>query len=92
MIIQVVVPVVARKKGMDEFYTSADGRQQKRPPSMIPEPVRDLMQVYTVKETDVDMFPWVTSSLIKKLHLRRQVLLATTTQSTARTRRTTRFR
>ena len=57
MDIQVVVPVVARKKGMDEFYTSADGRQQKRPPSMIPEPVRDLMQVYTVKETDVDMFP-----------------------------------
>lgn len=40
MDIQVVVPVVARKKGMDEFYTSADGRQKKRPPSMIPEPVR----------------------------------------------------
>ncbi|KAH9059978.1 hypothetical protein EDB87DRAFT_1577336 [Lactarius vividus] len=34
----VVVPVVARKKGMGEFYTKADGRQQKRPRSMIPEP------------------------------------------------------
>ncbi|KAI9507789.1 hypothetical protein F5148DRAFT_72770 [Russula earlei] len=34
----VVVPVVARKKGMDEFYTSADGRRQKRPPSVTPEP------------------------------------------------------
>lgn len=39
MHMQVVIPVVARKKGMDEFYTSADGRQQKRPPSLIPEPV-----------------------------------------------------
>ncbi|KAH9031206.1 hypothetical protein EDB85DRAFT_1865921 [Lactarius pseudohatsudake] len=35
----VVVPVVARKKGMGEFYTRADGRQQKRPRSLIPEPV-----------------------------------------------------
>jgi hypothetical protein len=39
MRMQVVVPVVARKKGMDEFYTSADGRQQKGPPSRVPEPV-----------------------------------------------------
>jgi len=39
MHIQVVVPVVARKKGMGEFYTNADGRQQRRPPSFIPEPV-----------------------------------------------------
>lgn len=35
---EVVVPVVARKKGMGEFYTKADGRQQKRPRSLIPEP------------------------------------------------------
>ncbi|KAF8269385.1 hypothetical protein EI94DRAFT_993045 [Lactarius quietus] len=34
----VVVPVVARKKGMGEFYTRADGRQQKRPRSLVPEP------------------------------------------------------
>ncbi|KAI9450217.1 hypothetical protein BJY52DRAFT_1419621 [Lactarius psammicola] len=34
----VVVPVVARKKGMGEFYTRADGGQQKRPRSLIPEP------------------------------------------------------
>ena len=57
MDIQVVVPVVARKKGMDEFYTSADGRQKKRPPSRIPEPVRDLVRVYTVREADVDVVP-----------------------------------
>jgi hypothetical protein len=44
---QVVVPVVARKKGMDEFYTSAGGRQQKRPVSRIPEPVcADLVPTY----------------------------------------------
>ncbi len=36
---QVVVPVVARKKGMGEFYTRADGGQQRRPRSLIPEPV-----------------------------------------------------
>jgi hypothetical protein len=49
MNIQVVVPVVARKKGMDKFYTSADGRQKKRPPSVIPEPVRDLVQFHAVR-------------------------------------------
>ena len=38
-LIQVVVPVVARKKGMGEFYTRADGRDPKRPRSLIPEPV-----------------------------------------------------
>ena len=44
---QVVLPVVARKKSMDEFYTSADGRQQKKPASRIPEPVSaDLVPVY----------------------------------------------
>jgi len=44
---QVVVPVVARKKGMDEFYTSAGGRQQKKPVARIPEPVSaDLMPIY----------------------------------------------
>jgi hypothetical protein len=44
---QVVLPVVARKKGMGEFYTSADGRQQKKPASRIPEPVSaDLVPVY----------------------------------------------
>jgi hypothetical protein len=39
MLAQVVLPVVARKKGMDEYYTSADGRQKKKPASRIPEPV-----------------------------------------------------
>src|ERR1700744_1538414 len=38
-LMQVVVPVVARKKGMGEFYTRADGRDPKRPRSLIPEPV-----------------------------------------------------
>jgi hypothetical protein len=53
MHMQVVIPVVARKKGMDEFYTSADGRQQKRPPSLIPEPVSaDPVRDYLVPETD----------------------------------------
>jgi hypothetical protein len=55
---QVVVPVVARKKGMDEFYTSADGRQQKRPPSLIPEPVSaDLMRVDLVCGRGADVVP-----------------------------------
>jgi hypothetical protein len=52
-----VVPVVARKKGLNKFYTSADGRQQKRPPSLIPEPVRDLVRVYIVKESNIDVIP-----------------------------------
>jgi hypothetical protein len=47
-----VVPVVARKKGMNKFYTSADGRQQKRPPSLIPEPVRDSL--YS-QESNIDV-------------------------------------
>jgi hypothetical protein len=52
-----VLPVVARKKGMNKFYTSADGRQQKRPPSLIPEPVRDLVQIYIVGESNIDGIP-----------------------------------
>jgi hypothetical protein len=92
MEIQVVVPVVARKKGMDEFYTSADGRQKKRPPSMIPEPVRDLVRIFIVREAAADVFsPWVTSSLIEKFHIRRREHLATTTQSIARSWRMRRF-
>jgi hypothetical protein len=92
MDIQVVVPVVARKKGMDEFYTSADGRQKKRPPSRIPEPVRDLVRVYTVREADVDVVPLGHVLVYQKLLLRRRELLATTTQSIARTRRMRQFR
>lgn len=49
------MPVVARKKGMDKFYTSADGRQKKRPPSTIPEPVRDLVRIFTVREAYADV-------------------------------------
>ena len=52
-----MVPVVARKKGMEKFYTSAGGRQPKRPPSFIPEPVRDLVWVYTAKESNIDVIP-----------------------------------
>ena len=49
---QVVVPVVARKKGMGEFYTRADGRQQKRPRSLIPEPVsHDPVQACPILES-----------------------------------------
>ena len=39
MYTKVVVPVVACKQGMVKFYTSVDGRQQKKPASRIPEPV-----------------------------------------------------
>ncbi|KAI0265550.1 hypothetical protein BC834DRAFT_877431 [Gloeopeniophorella convolvens] len=35
---EVVLPVVARKRGMDAFYTTADGRQAVRAPARVPEP------------------------------------------------------
>jgi hypothetical protein len=58
---QVVVPVVARKKGMGEFYTSADGRQKKKRVSRIPEPVSaDLVAIYLrlgERKTMLIMFP-----------------------------------
>ena len=85
--------MVARKKGMNKFYTSADGRQQKRPPSLIPEPVRDLVRIYTVRELNINVVPSSSRSHVSNnLHIRHRELLATTTQSTDPIWRMTRFR
>lgn len=85
-----MVPVVARKKGMDEFYTSADGRQKKRPPSMIPEPVRG--ESSQPGKQMLILFPLGHVLSHQKLHIRRRELLATTTQSIAHSWKMRQFR